>query len=191
VDEATGRIFKILKATHQLDNTLIIFTSDEGYFYGEHGLSVERRLSYEESARIPLLMRYPSLIKAGSGISQVALNIDIAPTLLEIGGVPIPRNMHGHSLVPLLRGEKIPWRKSFLIEYFSDKVFPRVHEMGYQALRTDRFKYIHYLDLQNADELYDLEYDPYEMNNIIKDPKAPLLLEQLDAEREKLLKDSK
>ncbi|HYV29043.1 MAG TPA: sulfatase-like hydrolase/transferase, partial [Candidatus Eisenbacteria bacterium] len=159
VDEATGRIFKILKAAHQLDNTLIVFTSDEGYFYGEHGLSVERRLSYEESARIPLLMRYPPLIKPGGTISEFALNIDIAPTLLEIGGVPIPRNMNGRSLLPLLRGEQVPWRKSFLIEYFSDKVFPRVHEMGYQALRAERFKYIHYLDLKNADELYDLEYD--------------------------------
>ena len=190
VDEATGRIFKILKDRHQLDDTLIIFTSDEGYFYGEHGLSVERRLSYEESARIPLLMRYPKLIKPGSTIPQMALNIDIAPTLLEIGGAAIPKNMQGRSLAPLLRGEKIPWRKSFLIEYFSDKVFPRVLNMGYQALREERFKYIHYLDLKNADELYDLERDPYEMSNIINDPKAPLLLEQLNAEREKLLKDS-
>src|SRR5438128_6822441 len=100
VDEGMGRIFKLLADAGQLDNTLIIFTSDEGYFYGEHGLSVERRLSYEESARIPLLMRYPPLIKARTTIPQFALNIDIAPTLLEIGGAPIPQTIHGRSLVP-------------------------------------------------------------------------------------------
>jgi len=191
VDEAMGRIFKVLEETKQLENTLVVFTSDEGYFYGEHGLSVERRLSYEESARIPLLMRWPRLIKAGSTLNEMALNIDIAPTLIELGGAPVPASMDGKSLAPLLRGEKPAWRKSFLIEYYSDKVFPRMSQMGYQALRTERFKYIHYLDLTGMDELYDLEYDPYELQNIIKDPKAPLLLRDLDGERERLLKETR
>ena len=185
VDEAVGKMLKLLKGSGQLDNTLIIFTSDEGYFYGEHGLSVERRLAYEESARIPMLMRYPKLIKAGSELNQMALNIDIAPTLLEIGGAPIPKNLDGRSLVPLLKAEKLPWRKSFLIEYYSDKVFPRVSQMGYQAVRTERYKFIHYLDLKGMDEFYDLEEDPYEMMNLIHDPKAPVLLKDLDAERER------
>jgi arylsulfatase A-like enzyme len=146
VDEGLGEIFKTLEAQKQLDNMLIIFTSDEGYFYGEHGLSVERRLAYEESARIPLFMRYPKLIKPGSTIDQMELSLDLAPTLLEIGGAPAAKDMQGRSLVPLLRGGKVPWRDSFLIEYFSDKVFPRVSEMGYQCVRTDRWKLIHYVD---------------------------------------------
>jgi len=191
VDEAMGRIFKLLEETKQLENTLVIFTSDEGYFYGEHGLSVERRLAYEESARIPLLMRWPKLIKSGSTISEIALSIDVAPTLLELGGATVPASMNGKSLMPLLRGEKPAWRKSFLIEYYSDKVFQRMSQMGYQALRTERFKYIHYTDLSGMDELYDLEYDPFELQNIIKDPKAPMLLRDLDRERERLLKESR
>jgi N-acetylglucosamine-6-sulfatase len=187
VEESVGKILKSLEDSKQLDNTLIIFTSDEGYFYGEHGLSVERRLAYEESARIPLLMRYPKLIKKGSTIQQMALNLDIAPTLLQIAGAAVPANMDGRSLLPLLKGEKVAWRKSFLIEYFSDKVFPRVSQMGYQALRTERFKHIHYLELKGMDELYDLDADPYELSNIIRDPKAPLLIKDLDSERFRLL----
>jgi N-acetylglucosamine-6-sulfatase len=180
-------MLKLLKESDQLDNTLIIFTSDEGYFYGEHGLSVERRLAYEESARIPMLMRYPRLIKEGSKITEMALNIDITPTLLEIAGASVPKNLDGRSVVPLLKGAKVPWRKSFLIEYYSDKVFPRVSQMGYQAVRTERFKYIHYVDLKGMDELYDLEEDPYELSNIIHDPKAPKLIHELDADRVHLL----
>ncbi len=167
VDDGLGEMLKVLKKKGEIDNTLIIFTSDEGYFYGEHGLSVERRLAYEESARIPLLMRFPKLIKRGSSIEQLALNIDIAPTLLEFGGAETPKNFHGKSLLPLLRGESVSWRDSFLIEYFSDKVFPRMHRMGYQAVRTLEWKYIRYLELEGMDELYDLKADPYEMKNLL------------------------
>lgn len=194
VDEGLGDILKVLKKMRELDNTLIIFTSDEGYFYGEHGLSVERRLAYEESARIPLLMRYPKLIQRGTSIAQFALNIDIAPTLLEIGGAEIPKNIHGKSLLPLLKGEKVPWRESFLIEYFSDKVFPRVHKMGYQAVRNDRWKYIHYVELEGMDELYDLKADPYEMKNLVKAPRensaTKVALEKMNAELQGLLNQS-
>ena len=107
VDDGLGQMIEALEKQGELDNTLIVFTSDEGYFYGEHGLSVERRLAYEESARIPLLMRWPKLIKAGGAIDEFALSIDLAPTLLEIGGAPAAMDMHGRSLVPLLRGEKV------------------------------------------------------------------------------------
>ena len=191
VDEGVGDIFKTLEKQKQLDNTLIVFTSDEGYFYGEHGLSVERRLAYEESIRIPLFMRWPKLIKAGSSIDQIALNIDIAPTLLEIGGAPAPKEIHGRSLVPLLRGEKIPWRDSFLIEYFSDKVFPRVSKMGYQAVRNERWKYIHYIDLNGMDELYDLKADPYEMNNLAAGSQTGETEAEMQAKLQQLLDSPK
>ncbi|MDB6057128.1 MAG: betC 2, partial [Verrucomicrobiales bacterium] len=172
VDEGVGRMLKVLEQTHQLDNTLFVFTSDEGYFYGEHGLSVERRLAYEESALIPLVMRYPKLIKPNSARDEMVLNIDIAPTMLDIGGAKIPRTIEGRSLVPLLQGKNVPWRDSFLIEYWSDKVFPRVLNMGYKAVRTDRWKYIHYADLTGMDELYDLKNDPFEMTNVISTTEA-------------------
>src|ERR1043166_196398 len=93
VEDSVSEIFKVLEPSHQLDNTLIIFTSDEGYFYGEHGLSVERRLAYEESARIPLFMRYPQLLKPGLVVTNVALNSDIAPTMWEIAHAPVPPQM--------------------------------------------------------------------------------------------------
>jgi len=190
VDEGLGEILKTLGAQKQLDNTLIVFTSDEGYFYGEHGLSVERRLAYEESIRIPLFMRWPKSIKAGDTIDQLALSIDLAPTLLELGGAAVPKAMHGRSLAPLLRGEKIPWRNSFLVEYFSDKIFQRVVKMGYQSVRTDRWKFIHYTELEKSDELYDLRDDPFETKNLIGTPSLQNAHEHLKAELARLLKES-
>lgn len=187
VDEGLGQILETLEGQRELDNTLIVFTSDEGYFYGEHGLSVERRLAYEESARIPLLMRWPKLIKAGRTVDAFALSIDLAPTLLDIGGAPASRDMHGRSLVPLLRGETVPWRTSFLIEHFSDGVFPRMSKMGYQCVRTKQWKYIHYVDLDGMDELYDLRSDPLEMKNLIDQADARRALVEMRAELDRLL----
>lgn len=186
VEEGVGKILKALEETNQLDNTVIVFTSDNGYFYGEHGLSVERRLAYEESIRMPLLVRYPRVVKAGTVRDEFALNIDLAPTLLELAGVSAPM-VDGRSLVPLLKDAGSEWRGSFLIEYYSDRVMPRVRQMGYKAIRTERWKYIHYLELDGMDELYDLAADPYEMNNIINQPEATSTLDSMKRELERLL----
>ena len=191
VEESVGDIISALQETGQLDKTVIVFTSDNGYFYGEHGLSVERRLAYEESIRMPLLVRYPRLIKAGTGRDEMALNIDFAPTLLALAGVPVPANVQGRSLVPLLKGDRPQWRDSFLIEYYSDRVFPRILQMGYKALRTGRWKYIHYLELQGMDEFYDLTTDPYEMKNLIDMPGAKTALAETKKEMERLLEETK
>jgi arylsulfatase A-like enzyme len=190
VDEGLGRILEVLERQKRLDDTLIVFTSDEGYFYGEHGLSEERRLAYEESIRIPLFMRWPRLIPKGSTIEAMVLGLDLAPTLLEIGEAPATGEMHGRSLVPLLRGANPPWRESFLVEYYSDTVFPRVLEMGYEAVRTARWTYIQYRDLDGMDELYDRDADPFEMTNRIADPGARPTLDALRAERARLLRES-
>jgi arylsulfatase A-like enzyme len=190
VDESMERIFEILDDSKQLNNTLIIFTSDEGYFYGEHGLSVERRLAYEESIRIPMLMRFPKLIKPHSMIDEMVLNLDIGPTLLELAGAEIPKKMQGRSIVPLLQGSKVQWRNSFLVEYFTDSVFPRVLNMGYQAVRTDGWKYIHYTELDNSDELYDLKWDPYEMKNLMWEQKAQPALLKMQLELIKLVAET-
>ena len=190
VEEGVGEILKALNETGQLDNTVIVFTSDNGYFYGEHGLSVERRLAYEESIRMPLLIRYPKAIKGGIVRNEFALNIDLAPTLLELAGVSAPISMEGRSLVSLLKGAKTEWRKSFLIEYYSDKVFPRIHQMGYKAVRNERWKYIHYFELEGMDELYDLKADPYEIRNIIGQRAAAKIVEGMKQEMERLLKSS-
>ena len=184
IEEGVGEILKALKETGQLNNTVIVFTSDNGYFYGEHGLSVERRLAYEESIRMPLLIRYPQAIKAGTVRDEFALNIDVAPTLLDLAGASASTQMDGRSLVPLLKGARTEWRKSFLIEYYSDRVFPRIRQMGYKAVRSERWKYIHYFELEGMDELYDLKADPYEMKNIIGQPGVSEILAELKREME-------
>jgi N-acetylglucosamine-6-sulfatase len=190
IEDGVGEIFKSLRETGQLDKTVIVFTSDNGYFYGEHGLSVERRLAYEEAIRMPLLVRYPRMIKPGTARDEFALNIDLAPTLLSVAGASVPGNMQGRSLAPLLKGEKIKWRDSFLIEYYSDRVFPRIARMGYKAVRNGRWKYIRYLELEGMDELYDLKTDPYEMKNLFNQPGAEKALGEMKQEMERLLKDT-
>lgn len=187
VEEGVREIFRALKETGQLDNTVIVFSSDNGYFNGEHGLSVERRLAYEESIRMPLLMRYPKVIKAGTVRDQFALNIDLAPTLLELAGVSVPAVVQGRSLLSVLKGGETGWRNSFLIEYYSDRVFPRVRQMGYKAVRNERWKYIHYFELEGMDKLYDLKADPFEMKNIINQPEVTETLSMMKREMERLL----
>lgn len=191
VDEGVGEIFRALESTGQLDRTVLVFASDNGYFNGEHGLSVERRLAYEESIRIPLLVRYPPLVKPGTSIEPFALGIDLAPTLLDLAGVASEPPLHGRSLVPLLCGEQVPWRKSFLIEYFTDRVFPRVRNMGYQAVRTGRYKYIRYTELPGMEELYDLQADPYELRNLARDSVSGETLQSMQGELDRLLEGSR
>lgn len=181
-EEGVGRLLEALEQTGKLDNTLFVFAGDNGYFYGEHGLSVERRLAYEESIRMPLVMRYPKEIRAGMRIDEMALGIDMAPTMFELAGVPIPNDVEGVSHLPLWRRQFEDWREHFLIEYYSDTVFPRMDHLGYQAVRTTQWKYIRYRELEGMDELYDLEADPYEMRNLIDAPEAQDVLARLQSE---------
>ena len=190
IDEGAGRILQTLKEAGQLENTIVVFTSDNGYFYGEHGLSVERRLAYEESIRMPLLVRYPKAVRAGTLRDEFVLNIDLAPTLLQLTGIAVHPTMQGRSLVPLLKNERPAWRNSFLIEYYSDRVFPRIVQMGYRAVRDGRWKYIHYQELNGMDELYDLQTDPFEMKNLINHPRARKALDRMKTELSRLLKES-
>ena len=190
VDEGVGQLFDALEKTGMLNDTVIVFTSDHGYWNGEHGLSIERRLAYEEGIRIPLLVRFPSLVRPGTIIDELALSIDLAPTLLELAGVTAEQNMDGRSLTRLLAGDQPnEWRSSFLIEYYSDIVFPHVRNMGYQAIRTPRHKYIRYKELKGMDELYDLKIDPYEMNNLIDQTEQQTVLKKLKTELSQLVSD--
>lgn len=153
----------------------------------KHGLSIERRLAYEESIRIPLLIRHPRLVRPGSIVDDLVASIDLAPTLLELADMKAKHKMDDRSLVRLLAGKRTgDWRKSFLIEYYTDTVFPRLRNMGYRAVRTSRYKYIHYVDLEGMDELYDLKEDPYEMKNVIGDPGLQTTVEKLRADMARL-----
>ena len=190
VDDSLGRILATLERKGILNNTMVVFTSHHGYFYGEHGLNEERRLAYEEAIRIPLVICYPPLATAGSTPPEMALSIDIAPTLLEVAGLQPGTGMQGRSLVPVLKNEAREWRTSFLIEYFTDTVFPRIRNMGYVAARTARHKYIQYRELQGMDELYDLDTDPYEETNLIDRPDARETLQQMQAELQRQLEQT-
>lgn len=188
VDDGVGMLLEELEKSGESENTVFVFTSDHGYWYGEHHLSVERRLAYEEGIRIPLLIRYPQLVKAGTLVDPTVLSIDLAPTLLELGKAKAPGKLDGRSLVPLLAGE-VPsdWRTSFLIQYTSDTVFARLDRMGYQAIRTPEWKYIRYNKLDGMDELYHLQSDPYEMDNIIGQPNGQAALPKLQQQLDRLI----
>lgn len=190
VEEGVGRIRELLERQNLLDDTIVVFTSDHGYFYGEHGLSVERRLAYEETIRVPLLLQYPRRIKAGTTSEALVLLVDLAPTLLEMAGVPLPGECHGRSLMPILSGRQASLRQSLLIEHFSDNVFARARQMGYQAVRTERWKLIRYRELPGMDELYDLAADPFELHNRISDAAAQPQVAHLQAELERLLEET-
>lgn len=189
VDEGVGRILGALEKSGQLDNTIIIYTSDNGYLMGEHGLFDNKRWAYEESIRVPFIVRYPKLIKGGSVVEAMVLNIDVAPTLLELANAKPITKLHGKSFVPQMKNPAAPGRASFLAEYFLEKVGPRVQD--WQAVRTDRWKYIHYPTLEGMDELYDVQADPHEWKNVINEPDVRSTLEELRAEMKRQLAETK
>lgn len=188
VDDSLGRMISTLESRGDLDNTMIMFTSDNGFFFGEHWLSQERRLPYEESIRQPLLIRYPSLAEAGSEVAGLSLSVDIAPTVLEVSGVDIGSHIQGRSLVPLMRGDDASWRESVLIEFYTyEKPRPWLMDMDYRTVRTDRYKLIHWMQHPDERELYDLQEDPYELNNLIADPSMANVIEKMEGELDQLV----
>ena len=189
VDEGVGQLFAALESTGQLDNTIFIYTSDNGFLMGEHGRFNAKRFAYDEALRVPFLIRYPELITPGSVRKELVLNIDVAPTLLELAGVESIIQMHGKSLVPLLRDADAPWREAFLAEYFLEKVAPRTST--WQAVRIHDWKYIHYLESDSLDELYHLEADPKELKNLVNHPAHQTRLEEMRAQLQELAKQSK
>ena len=187
VDEQVGRILAALGALNALDDTIIVYAGDNGHFWGEHGL-YDKRLAYEESMRIPFMVRYPGLVRnPGRRAGQMALNIDLAPTLLDILDIPVPGAIQGMSLVPALRNAAAPGRESFLYEHFP--VFP-IPIPGITAVRTERHKYITYHNDVRPRELYDIADDPGEMRNLIGDGNVSGTLSGLQAELARLKRDT-
>jgi len=192
VDDGVGRLLDTLKETGQLDSTLIVYTSDNGFVLGEHG-RVDKRTAYDESLRVPLLVRYPKLIAKPKVINEMVLSLDLAPSILDICGAKPLDKIDGISWKPLLAGDTSKKRKSFLYEYNYEKEFP--YTPNVRAVRTEDWKYIHYPhgdgkpDRYKA-ELYDLKNDPLEAKNLIDDPKQAEKLKELKAELWRLLKES-
>jgi len=191
VDEGVGRIVAALEETGEADNTLIIFTSENGYFYGEHGLTVERRLPYEESVRTPLLMRYPKLIEPGTRVTGLALSIDLAPTVLDVAGVAIPTHVQGKSLTPLLKREADEVHEAILIEFYShENPFPWTAKLDYRVVRKGKYKYIRWIRYEDEAELYDIEADPYELKNLVHEPALVSVVGELKQDMRRLVLES-
>lgn len=176
-DQNFHSMLQALEKTGKLDDTVILLTADHGFFLGEWRF-YDKRFMHEPSIRVPLSVRYPKLIQAGTAVDQMALNLDLAPTILELAGVAAPKAMQGRSLVPFLKGSRpAAWRKEWLYEYYeypgNQQVKPN------RGIRTDRYKLIHYYLPPQEFELYDLERDPGELYNLYGDARYQSLFNEL------------
>lgn len=177
VDDSVGRLLAWLKGKGLLESTLVLYMGDNGFLFGEHGL-IDKRVAYEESMRVPMLVQCPDLIPGGTVVTQVVANIDVGPTLLEAAGVKTPAHMDGASFLPLAQGKAVPWREEFLYVYYWEKNFPQSPTVF--ALRGDRFKYVTYYGLWDCDELYDLQADPGETVNLIDRPEHKATVRRME-----------
>jgi len=187
VDENVGRVMKAVSEEDIFDDTVIIYSSDNGFFLGEWNF-FDKRLMHEPSIRIPMIMRYPRLIKPGLTREEMVLNVDVAPTLLDLAGVPLPEWMQGESMRPLLEGREAEWRDAWLYEFYE---YPAVHMVRKnRGVRTDRWKYIHYFEDPQEYELYDLAADPGEKNNLYGTPEFAPTIEKLQQRMTELRRDT-
>lgn len=167
VDDGVGEVLDYLEEHGLAENTIVVYTSDQGFYLGEHGW-FDKRFMYEESFRTPLLIRYPKEIKKKTVVDQLVQNLDFAPTFLDYAGVPIPSEMQGESFRELLNGTSSEWRDAVYYTYYE---YPSVHMVKrHYGVATERYKLMHfYYDIDEW-EMYDLKNDPQEMNNIYEDP---------------------
>lgn len=188
VDESVGRIHEALRASGQLDRTVVVYTSDNGFVLGEHG-RVDKRTAYEASLRVPLLVRYPPLARPGTVISNMVLSLDLAPSLIDLCGAKPLRGIQGRSWKPLLEGKRTAWRNSFLYEYNYEPQFP--YTPNVRAVRTTDWKLIRYPHGDGSPdrftpELFHLASDPFERTNLVQHPPAQPMRRQLEQELERL-----
>ena len=184
IDDTVGAVRRELEKRGLAENTVILFCSDNGFFLGDHGLA-GKWFGYEGSVRIPMLLFDPRISPAQQGrrSSQIALNIDIAPTLLQLAGVDVPASMQGSDLSPLFLSDADPWREDFFYEHhFKHPGIPRS-----EGLVSREYKYLHYIDEQPVyEELFDLRNDPHEQHNLVHDPQKTELLKEMRARYEVL-----
>lgn len=164
VDENVGRALEFLDRNDLTKNTIVLFSSDNGFFLGEYGL-YDKRLMYDAAIRVPMLVRWPERLRESSVDSSIVTNVDVAPTLLEMAGVPIPATMQGKSFLPLLEGKKIEWRDAFFYEFHEYPDYDHCARK-HRGIRTAKWKLIEYWEKPVEYELYDLVADPDEMKNL-------------------------
>jgi len=188
VDDNVGRLLDYLDQAGLKENTIIIYTSDQGFFLGDHNW-YDKRFMYEESLRMPFLVRYPGKVKAGSANDSMILNVDFAPTFLEYAGLPIPADIQGRSIAPLLRSERPKdWRTSMYYRYYH---YPHDHRVQpHYGVRTERYKLIYFNQI-NEWELFDLQKDPHELKSVFADPAYAATVKELKTELYRLKKELK
>ena len=167
VDESIGRVLNYLEEAGQDESTMVVYMGDNGFSFGEHGL-IDKRQFYEESVKVPFLVRCPELLEGGAPIQEMVQNVDIAPTVLDMAGLEAPDHMVGRSIAPLLSRDSVEWRDKIFYEYYWEYAYPQTPTM--HGVRTDRYKLIRYHGVWDTNEFYDLQEDPYEMNNLIASP---------------------
>ncbi len=177
VDDSVGEVMQQLKKMGIHDETMVIYMGDNGFMFGEHGL-IDKRVAYETSIRVPMLVQCPELFEGGTTVEKVVANIDIAPTVMEVMGLNKPPHMDGDSFVPLAKGKEIPWRDYFLYCYYWEKNFPQSPTVF--SLRSDKYKYITYYGLWDTDEFFDIQADPDEQNNLIRSPEHQQQLKKME-----------
>jgi N-acetylglucosamine-6-sulfatase len=187
VDEGVIRIMDQLKKMGIYEETLVVYMGDNGFMFGEHGL-IDKRVAYETSIRVPMLMQCPELFKGGTVVEEVVANIDIGPTVLDAMGLETPPHMDGKSFIALGQKKEIKWRDYFLYVYYWEKAYPQSPTVF--SLRGDRYKYITYYGLWDTDEFFDLHEDPGETNNLINDPKYKDIIKEMDDRLYAMLDDA-
>jgi len=187
IDDSVGEVLAYLDDNDLADDTLVIYMGDNGFSFGEHGL-IDKRHFYEESAKVPLLVRWPQRLSAGEPINELVQNIDIAPTILEAAGLVTPAHMQGESFTPLFARTAVPWRDRVFYEYYWEHDFPQTPTMF--GVRTERYKYIRYHGIWDTNEFYDLSTDPDEMQNLINAPEHQALIGELANEVYQWLEDT-
>jgi arylsulfatase A-like enzyme len=188
MDDGIGRVLDYLDGNGLADNTIVIYTSDQGFFLGDHGW-FDKRFMYEESLRMPLLIRWPGRIAPGTVSDAMVLNVDFAPTLLDAAGLTVPADMQGRSALPVLLG-KMPedWRTSMYYRYYH---YPQDHRVQpHYGVRTGRHKLIYFHKIDQW-ELYDLQVDPHELRNVYADPAQAGTVKALKAELYRLKEELK
>lgn len=190
VDESVGKLLDYLKEAGLEQNTIVVYCSDQGFYLGEHGW-FDKRWIFEQSLRTPLLVRWPGVTKPGTVNSDMVSNLDFAETFLDAAGAPIPAEMQGRSIVPILKGQTpADWRKSFYYHYYEH---PAVHDVAkHYGIVTDRYKLVHFYEPEfNYWELFDLQKDPQELKSVYNDPAYLETQSKLHQELDKLRTDLK
>jgi arylsulfatase A-like enzyme len=183
VDDNIGRVLDYLQETGQDKNTIIVLTSDQGFYLGEHGF-YDKRFIYDESLRMPFIMKYTDVIKPGMVNNDIISNIDFAPTLLAAAGIETNMDMQGRNFLPLLNGDKKNWRQSMYYHYYE---FPFWHHVQpHYGIRTDRYTLAHFYYNVDVWELYDNEKDPHQIKNVIHDPRYTRIVADLKSQLKNL-----